>query len=84
MKYPDLPSAVRPVPHKDELPVTEPPENLTFSDGNSDSVENLVEQEGDNVACDPTFEANCSSSEPHPLTQGDINDLARDLNLSTK
>jgi hypothetical protein len=34
--------------------------------------------------CDPTFEGSCSSSEPHLLTQGDLNDLVRDLNLSTK
>jgi len=74
---------MRPVPHKEEFPVPEPPENLTFSDGNYDSVDH-GQQEGDNVACDPTFEASCSSSEPRSLTQGDTNDLARVLNLSTK
>ena len=47
-------------------------ENLTFSDDNSDSDEDRVEQEGDNVDCDPTFEASSSSSEPHLLTQGDL------------
>jgi hypothetical protein len=31
-----------------------------------------------------TDEASCSSSEPHLLTQGDLNDLVRDLNLSKK
>ena len=43
-----------------------------FSDENSDSDEDRVEQEWDNVDCDPTFEASCSSSEPHLLTQGDL------------
>ena len=35
-----------------------------------------------NVDCDPTFEASCSSYEPHLLTQGDLNDLVRDFSLS--
>jgi hypothetical protein len=30
-KYPDFPSAMRPVPHRKVLPVQNPPENLTFS-----------------------------------------------------
>jgi hypothetical protein len=30
VKYPDLPSAMRPVPHSEELPVPKPPENLDF------------------------------------------------------
>ena len=39
LKYPDLPSAIRPVPHSEELPVPRPWENLTSSDDNSDSYE---------------------------------------------
>jgi hypothetical protein len=74
---------MRPLPHKEEFSVSEPPENITFSDGNYDSVEDLGQQEGDSVVCDPTFEASCSSSEPRSLTQGDINDFARVFNLST-
>jgi hypothetical protein len=34
--------------------------------------------------CDPTFAEACSSTEPHLLTQGDLNDIDRDLNLSKK
>ena len=34
-----------------------------------------------NVDCDPTFEASCSSSEPHLLTQENSNNLVRDFNL---
>ena len=37
VKYPHLPSAIRPVPHSKELPVVQPLGNLTFSDDNSDS-----------------------------------------------
>jgi hypothetical protein len=84
VKYPDLPSAIRPVPHSEELPLPKPPEKLTFSDDSSDYDEVHGQQEGDNVDCDPTFEASWSSPEPRLLTQGDLNDLVRDLNLSKK
>jgi len=33
---------------------------------------------------DPTFAGACFSNEPHLLTQGDLNYIARDLNLSKK
>jgi hypothetical protein len=36
------------------------------------------------IDCDLTFEASCSSSEPHLLTQRDLNYLVCDLNLSKK
>ena len=34
--------------------------------------------------CDPTFSGASSSNEPHLLTQGDLNDIVRDLNMSKK
>jgi len=34
--------------------------------------------------CDPKFAAACSSNEPHLLTQGGLNDIVRDLNMSKK
>ena len=36
----------------------------SFSDDKSGSDEDQGHQEGDNVDCDPTFEASCSSAEP--------------------
>jgi len=39
LKYPDLLSAMRPVPHSEELPVPRPWEDLTPSGDNSDSYE---------------------------------------------
>jgi hypothetical protein len=84
VKYQDLQSTIRPVLHSEALPVPEPPENLTFSDVSSNSDEDHGEQEGDNVVCGLIFKASCSSSEPHLLRQGDLNDLIRDLNLSQK
>jgi hypothetical protein len=79
IKYPDLPSAMRPVSHSEYLPVPHP-ENVTFSDDDSD---NEVIQEVENPFHDPNFEAS-TTYEPHLLTQGDLNDLVRDLILSKK
>jgi hypothetical protein len=80
IKYPDLPSAMRPVSHSEDFPVPQHPENVTFSDDDSDSE---VIQEVENPFHDPNFEVSISS-EPHLLIQGDLNDLVRHLNLSTK
>jgi hypothetical protein len=71
---------MRPVSHSEDLPVPQHPENVTFSDDDSD---NEAIQEVENPFHDPNFEAS-TSSEPHLLNQGDLNDLARDLNLSKK
>jgi hypothetical protein len=58
-----MPSAMRPVPHGEEFPVLNKPENLIFSDKNSDSDKDH-RQWGGGFYCDLTFEANCSPSEP--------------------
>jgi hypothetical protein len=70
-----LPSAVRPVPHSEELPLPKRLENLAFSNDSSDSDEDYRQQEGGNVDCYLTFEASCSLSEPHLLMQGDHNEF---------
>ncbi|UYV84430.1 hypothetical protein LAZ67_X002144 [Cordylochernes scorpioides] len=52
VEYPDLPSAMRPVPHSDILPVPQPLENVIFSDDDSDRQENQVDDtnfEADNL-----------------------------------
>jgi hypothetical protein len=41
-------------------------------------------QANKNMDFDSTFAEACFSSEPHPLTQGDLNDIVRDLHLSKK
>jgi hypothetical protein len=69
VKYPDFPSAMRPVPHSEELAVAKRPEYLTVSDGSPDSDEYHGQQDEDNVGSSPTFEASRSSSEPPLLTQ---------------
>jgi len=36
--YPNIPSAIRPVPHGDGLPVPEPPDNFAMYPSNEDGV----------------------------------------------
>jgi hypothetical protein len=56
--------------------------HISLSD--SESSDEAVGQANNCMDCDPTFAGDCSSTEPHLLTQGDINDIVRDLNLSKK
>ena len=50
----------------------------------SKSSDEDVGQSNNNMDCDPTFAGACSSNEPHLLTQGGLNDIVRDLNLSKR
>jgi hypothetical protein len=56
LNYRDLPYAMRHFSHSEQLPITKPPENLTFRDEISDFGEDLGQQEGDKFDCDSTFE----------------------------
>ena len=80
VQHPNLPSAMRLVPHSAELPVPKAPTNTMLSD--SESSDDLGQ--ANNMDCDPTVAGASSSSEPHLLTQGDLNDIVRDLILSKK
>ena len=59
-----------------------PPKNMTLSD--SESSDEDSGQANKNMDCDPTFAEAISPNEPHLLTQGDLNDIVRCLNLSKK
>ena len=48
---------------------------MTLSD--SESSDEDVGQTNKNMDCDPTFTEASSSSEPHLLTQGDLNDMMK-------
>jgi hypothetical protein len=50
----------------------------------SESSDEDVGQANNSIDCDPTYAGACSSNEPHLPTQGDLNDIIRDLNLSKK
>lgn len=74
VQYSDVPSAIKPIPHSPDLPVSEPDVTMESS---SDSESSGI-----------TDTAECSSYKPEevcqpiPLTQAELNDLTRDLNLS--
>lgn len=72
--YPNLPSAIRPVEHSDDIPIPKPPSELpqNFSEAGTTS-----EGSGDEFA----FSTN---EEPQLFSQDDLDDLIRDLNLSKK
>ena len=68
---------MRPVPHSEDLPIPHPPTRLTL-EGESEHKATTE------VPNDATFETSTSSCEPHLLTQGELQDLVRDLKLSKK
>jgi len=47
VQYPNIPSAMRPVPHSAELPVSKPPTNMMLSD--SESSDEDVGQANNNM-----------------------------------
>ena len=74
VQYPDVPSAIKPVPHGPDLPVPQP--NVT------------MESSSDSESCDMTHTAECGAyrpeedDQPVPLIQAELNDLTGNLNLS--
>lgn len=73
--YPDIPSAIKPVPHGPGVPVPSPPEK----DKLEEDMEG-VEVEDKDISV--TYEPTPSMTLPRPLTQSKLNDLTRDLGLS--
>jgi len=79
LTYPDLDSAIRPIPHSEELPVPvfEGLRQLEFS---LSSEEEDVSIDSDNTLANNDFPPSLLS--PQLFSQGELNDLERDLNLS--
>jgi hypothetical protein len=77
--YPNIPSAIRPVPRGEDLPVPDPPKENNL---NSEMEEEDTEKTGhhEEEPTDPDFQGPASES-PHKLTQNELNDLVRDLEL---
>jgi len=77
--FPNIPSAIRPVPHGEDLSVPEPPKEYNL---NSEMEEEDTEKTGphEEEPTDPDFKGPASES-PHKLTQNKLNDLVCDLDL---
>ena len=78
MKYPSVPSAIKPLPHGPGIPISNLPRDFSkfdsaLSTDNDESANDLWDQ----PACDePNY------NQPKLLTQAQLNDLSRDLYLS--
>jgi len=76
--YPNCPSGLKPVLHDAENPVPIPPTDPnTTSDESTVEAERSAETQGD-----ASYEEELDKDKPHFLTQADLNDLVRDLQLS--
>lgn len=75
ISYPNLPSAIRPIPHGSDIPVPNPPATLEEIPC-SDEDEVVIPEPVDESSSD--FE---DDTEPKPFSQQEVNDLVRDLNL---
>jgi len=73
MKYPNLLSATRPVPHGPDLPVPSPPDNLS-DESESSSLQSATE--------DMYFEPHQCDRPKDKFTQSELNDLIRELQLT--
>jgi hypothetical protein len=54
--YPNLASAMRPIPHNDGMSVPKPPNNVTIDEDNPDADEVHPDKVGERIDSDPTFE----------------------------
>ena len=73
-QYPDVPSAIRPVPHGSDLPVPE-------LDGNMQYCSDFKHSDMTVVARDNVYKSE-KDDHPLPLSQAELNDLTRELKLS--
>ena len=81
VKYPNIPSALRPVPHGEELPIQRTPQSYTLdSDDDHDDDQDSADPEPSR-SNDSDFELQHCSSEPHFISQSKLNDPVGDLEL---
>jgi hypothetical protein len=79
--YPNLTSAVRPIPHDDNLPVQEPPENgLAFLD--QMECENGSSPAATQHSSDDLYTPEEMTSEPKRFNQQELSDIIRNVSLS--
>ena len=76
VQHPDVPSAIKAIPHSLDLPIPEPDGNMEY---NSDSEHSDMIA----VAGDYTYKPE-EDNKPIPLTQAELNNLTRNLNFSNE
>ena len=80
IQYPNIPSAIRPVPHGEILPVPKAPEKYTL-DSNEQEIESSASSGEFPMSSQESYVASCISHEPHFISQNELNDLVWDLEL---
>ena len=81
IQYPNIPSTIRPVSHGEILPVTKAPEKYTL-DSDKQEIESSASSGKFPMSSQELYIASCISHEPHFISQNELNDLVRDLELS--
>ena len=76
VQYPNVPSAMKPVPHGPEIAIPKPPCAILESSSPSSNEDN------DDISSTFEYNDNDSQNVPVPLNQFELNDLTRDLCLS--
>ena len=78
--YPNSSSAIRPVPHTEDLPVPVPPQQYIL-DSDDEPTENWEKTPQPSASMDADFTDDLQFNEFHRNTQEELNDLIRDLDL---
>ena len=78
--YPNIPSAIRPVPHAYGIPVSESLDNFVMYSDDENSVSSNSEEQQPSASRYADYLPNTDSSN-HKITESELNDLIRDLEL---
>ena len=76
--YLNIPSAIRPVPHGDGIPVPEPPDNFAMYSDEEDGFSSNSEEQQPPASRDADYLPSTDSFN-HKIADGKHNDLIRDL-----
>ena len=79
-QYPNIPSAIRPVSHGEILSVPKAPEKYTL-DSDEQEIESSASSGEFPMSSQESYVASCISHEPHFISQNELYDLVRDLEL---
>jgi len=80
VNYPYISSAIRPLPHTEDLPVPVSPQRYIL-DSDDESTKNQKKAPQPSTSTDADFTADLQCKESHRITQEELNDLIRDINL---
>jgi len=81
VNYPNISSDIRPVPHNKNFPVPVPPQQYIL-DSDDEPTENREKTPQPSTPTDADFTADFQFNEFHRITQEELNDLIRDLDLT--